>query len=792
MKRLLIPVLTASLLVGCDGDDPHAALAGQTDGSAAAPKSPAASSPGTSNSTAPASESVRPPAPPPALPEAVRDVVKLAQTSVSEGVLVDYINTLKEPYSLGADQIIYLTDLGIPGPAIQALLKHSTGPNESHADATPVATTPPPAPADTNTPVATPTQPAVSGLAGPGAPPPPPASGTIVAAATVIQAPATTVTVNTFYDSLSGYGSWVEVPEYGWCWQPSVASVDPNWQPYADNGGWLWTDSGWYWNSYYSWGWAPFHYGRWHRAHFGWCWVPDTCWAPAWVAWRSMDSHCGWAPLPPGARWGVSVGLTWHGHLAPADCDFGLFSDSFVYIGWNRFCDPHPWHHYLPRRDVPPLHALSHPVNQFHEGPRPGGPGHGGVPGVINNGPGLGPVQAHSSTRIPRVQLNSVANVPATGAVIGLASRPGQPVPTLPVYRPQIAAAPAPAPGGGRAGPGAAVPSPRQPQSPTPSQFADTGIRSPVTPPPARQLASFNSERAASIPTQIPVVPRPPIATQPTRMPSTLPATPVPGRSFLGGSLAPLPAFNSGPGAGPNHVLTGADTVAAPATPRTPAGPTIVTRPTAQRTLVGPPSGAGSVATPGSPPQLPVRTQGQGPAEGSMTGASPVPRRVNSPASLYQGSATAAAEQPSGPTVVRPGGGSYTQTAPTPAAGRVVYGAGREYAPAASVATSGPAYPGGGGGAGSYSGSSTSAASTGNSYSAPTATARNFSAPASSTPTFTPATRSYSAPANPSFSPPTRSYSAPAPSAPASSGGGSSGTHSGGGGSNSGGNKKNP
>jgi hypothetical protein len=273
-------------------------------------------------------------------------------------------------------------------------------------------------------------------------------------------------------------------------------------------------------------------------------------------------------------------------------------------------------------------------------------------------------------------------------------------------------------------------------------------------------------------------------------MPSTLPATPMPGRSFPGGSQAPLPAYNAGPGAGPNHVLTGADTAAAPATSRTPAGPTLVTRPTAQRTLVGTPSGGGSVATPGSQPQLPVRAQGQGPAEGSVAGAPPVQRRVSPPTSLYQGSPATLAEQPAGPTVVRPGGGSYTQTTPTTPAGRAVYGGGREYTPPATVAPAGPAYPGGGGS--SYSGSSASAPSTGNSYSAPSATARNFSAPASGTPTFTPATRSYSAPATPSFTPPTRSYSAPAASAPASSGGGSSGNHSGGSGSNGGGNKKNP
>jgi hypothetical protein len=224
-------------------------------------------------------------------------VVRLGQTSVSEGVLVDFIGTIKEPFSLSADQIIYLTDLGIPGPAIQALLKRSALFVDAPAPEPQIAAAPQPVPAPA--PASTNATPPVVGPVQTIAQPPAPAQAQ---ATTVIQAPTTEVTVNTFYDSLSAYGSWVEVPEYGWCWQPSVAAVNINWQPYADNGAWLWTDSGWYWNSYYSWGWAPFHYGRWHRARFGWCWVPDTYWAPAWVTWRSSDSYCGWAPLPPSAR----------------------------------------------------------------------------------------------------------------------------------------------------------------------------------------------------------------------------------------------------------------------------------------------------------------------------------------------------------------------------------------------------------------------------------------------------------------------------------------------------------
>jgi hypothetical protein len=85
-----------------------------------------------------------------------------------------------------------------------------------------------------------------------------------------------------FYAPLQPYGQWVDVPGYGRCWTP--ANVDSSWRPYAD-GHWERTDAGWYWVSDERWGWATYHYGRWHRdLRIGWVWVPQTEWAPAWVA----------------------------------------------------------------------------------------------------------------------------------------------------------------------------------------------------------------------------------------------------------------------------------------------------------------------------------------------------------------------------------------------------------------------------------------------------------------------------------------------------------------------------
>jgi len=115
------------------------------------------------------------------------------------------------------------------------------------------------------------------------------------------------VSVDFFYDNLEPYGDWREVGEYGYAWQPR--GVDRDWSPYSD-GRWVDTDAGWAWDSEDPYGWAVYHYGRWANVdEVGWIWVPGTEWAPAWVSWRHNSNHVGWAPLPPEARFTVSVGF---------------------------------------------------------------------------------------------------------------------------------------------------------------------------------------------------------------------------------------------------------------------------------------------------------------------------------------------------------------------------------------------------------------------------------------------------------------------------------------------------
>jgi len=141
------------------------------------------------------------------------------------------------------------------------------------------------------------------------------------------------VSIDFFYNNLNG-GSWIEVGNYGYCWQPDVAVSDPSWRPYSD-GYWAYTDLGWTWVSYEDYGWATYHYGRWVRlADYGWIWRPGYEWGPAWVSWRFGGGYCGWAPLPPETEF-VYESRPLTGHI-DVEFDIGPAYYNFVdgrYIG---------------------------------------------------------------------------------------------------------------------------------------------------------------------------------------------------------------------------------------------------------------------------------------------------------------------------------------------------------------------------------------------------------------------------------------------------------------------------
>ncbi|HEY5911755.1 MAG TPA: DUF6600 domain-containing protein [Verrucomicrobiae bacterium] len=281
------------------------------------------------------------------------ELAKLAGSGVDQGVMLAYVTNAQSTFNLTADEIIYLNDLGVPGSVVTAMIQRDQvlkeqGKNALLAASAPVTSLPAPAPVPAE---ATP-QPAPQPSDYPTEPAPAP--------------PAEPVSYPVFYDSLAPYGTWVYVSGYGRCWRPTVVAVNPTWQPYFDGGHWVYTDCGWYWMSDYSWGWAPFHYGRWFRhSHWGWCWSPDTVWGPSWVSWRYSDVYCGWAPLPPGAYFSFSIGLTWHGHHVNHWDDCGLGSDHYRFVAWRHF-DDHRVHSYgVHQREVNNIYRNSVVVNNI-------------------------------------------------------------------------------------------------------------------------------------------------------------------------------------------------------------------------------------------------------------------------------------------------------------------------------------------------------------------------------------------------------------------------------------------
>lgn len=303
------------------------------------------------------------------LPPLLDQVVRMNQSGTEEAVLRAYIEKAAPAYQITGNEIIQLQDLGVPRSVILALIEHSR-----IAAATPALAPEPdviaPAPATVEAPAAP------AGQADDAVP------GSAEAAAD-------------FRDALAPYGNWLEVPGYGYCWQPTVVVVNPAWRPYCDYGDWRWSNSGWYWNSYYSWGWAPFHYGRWFtHSGRGWLWCPDRVWGPSWVSWRNSSTYCGWAPLPPGACFIAGRGWTFRGASVGVDFSFGLGAAHFTFVSHHRFAERHIGNHAVRGNAALTHYRNTRVVNNYATGPnnRP-----------INHGVGRHQIAAASSTPIREV-----------------------------------------------------------------------------------------------------------------------------------------------------------------------------------------------------------------------------------------------------------------------------------------------------------------------------------------------------------------------------------------------------
>ena len=339
----------------------------------------------------------------------VAEIARLHLSGLDETVVKAFVEKSTNAVSPSADELIYLKDIGVSPRIITALIQQTARTREQgaalRANQPAAAPAAPPQPnvtiiaANANPPAVPPAVPpaAPAPLAPqPAAPPAEFVPAPVPQVAVAQPAPASLPPqVNSFYQQLQPYGTWMQVADVGWCWQPSVVIATPTWQPYADRGRWLHTDCGWYWQSDYAWGWAPFHYGRWmQHARSGWLWVPDTTWGPAWVVWRSSDAHCGWAPLPPSAVFVAGQGIFFGGTRVAVGFDFGLPRHHFTFVPFGRFCDRNPHYYALHPTVVQNVYNQTTVINNIQVNNNV----------VVNNG-----VSADRVAVITRTEIRKVA-----------------------------------------------------------------------------------------------------------------------------------------------------------------------------------------------------------------------------------------------------------------------------------------------------------------------------------------------------------------------------------------------
>ena len=335
------------------------------------------------------------------LSKTAAEVLKMYESGVGAEVLAAHVKHSPKPFQLEADQIIYFNDLEVPEPVITAMIERDQALGYT-AEETPPLKAP-----DARR------QPA------------PPAETPSATTQTIVVKEPAAVTTQVFYTALSPYGTWMQVDEYGWVWQPTAATVNVHWRPYYDRGHWVYTDAGWYWHSGYSWGWAPFHYGRWSlHSGYGWIWVPGNVWAPSWVSFRYTNNYCGWAPLPPRAHYSATAGFTYHGSRVSLGFDFGLSHRHYTFVSRKHFGHHHHHRRRIDHRETQQVFNDSTIVNNYIVGNNNT---------IMNKGISRDRVAGGNFSKIRKIALRDVA-----AANQAVRSRPANQNEAIPVYRPKV------------------------------------------------------------------------------------------------------------------------------------------------------------------------------------------------------------------------------------------------------------------------------------------------------------------------------------------------------------------
>lgn len=436
------------------------------------------------------------------------EIIKLAQAGVDDVVMLTYITNSTSTFGLTSDEIIYLNDIGVPNHIVTTIIEHDQAMKQFWADAAK-------AQAATNTPAAT-TEPQPDQTAAAPSYVNPPQE-------TPAEPQPTVANDNYFYDTLSPYGSWVNVEGYGLCWQPTVVVINRGWQPYCERGHWVYSDCGWYWMSDYSWGATTFHYGRWFsHPRWGWCWWPDRVWGPSWVTWRYSGDYCGWAPLPPAAYYQPGFGFSYHGSSVGFSFGFGLGASCYTFVPVSRFCDPHPYRHRLPANQVTQVFNKTTIINNYGTGSRNT---------VINQGIEPSRITSVTKQEIRKVSIRDAGPAVAKGSRQERLEKDGR---TLTVHRANIPENPATRTSARPVTPG--KPSPYAPLQTTQVENKRDDFRSGRTraatedgrPTPATVSKGLSENRTAAPVAPATVGSRPSPISKSVPSPSVAPAAPVP------------------------------------------------------------------------------------------------------------------------------------------------------------------------------------------------------------------------------------------------------------------------
>ena len=328
--------------------------------------------------------------------DGVDDVIRMSRAGVSEDVLNAYVQDSKLSYDdMSAEDIQALQDNGVPSTVIVNMIDHG-----KDVAAAPVNTAVP----DNGDPAAVDVD--------------------VSAADTVLAPESDDANITYFYQALAPDGRWQQVDDLGWCWQPRVA-VQADWRPYTNDGHWVWSDAGWFFESDYRWSWAAFHYGRWqHHERVGWIWQPGTEWAPAWVSWRESDNHYGWAPLPPDSHFESGVGFTFHNKHVGLAFDFGLSDRDYTFVPSDRFLETNLAIVALPRdrnRDVFRQTTIVNNTYVYNDNR------------IINNGVSVRQVQQRTNRKLEAVAISD-AKIRPGDAIRGEAREKN----SIAVFRPKI------------------------------------------------------------------------------------------------------------------------------------------------------------------------------------------------------------------------------------------------------------------------------------------------------------------------------------------------------------------